>query len=160
MKKILLIAALLGLMTSAQAATTMARVTLKDTDGKTVETSTLVGKHPVILSFWNTRCKPCIREIKAIQELYPDWQDETGVELILVSEDTAHDAQRVKPTVDSYGWEFRCLLDPNGALKRAMNVSNEPHVFVFDRTGKVIYNHEGYTDGGEEELIEIIKKHK
>lgn len=131
---------------------------LRDTDGRVANITSIVGQgHPVILSFWNTRCKPCIREIKAIDEVYPDWQDETGVELVLVSEDTAHDQQRVKPFVDGNGWTFRCLLDGNGELKRMLSVTGEPHVFIFDAAGRMVYNHAGYTDGSEQELLRIIR---
>ncbi|MCQ2345170.1 MAG: TlpA family protein disulfide reductase [Paludibacteraceae bacterium] len=134
-------------------------VKLKDIDGKTVDTGTLENDgRPIIISFFATYCKPCIRELKAIHEMYADWQDETGVRIILVSIDQAQDAQKVKPMVNGFGWEYEVLLDPNGDFKRAMNVQNVPHVFVIDGNGKIVHNHQGYTDGQEDELYELIKK--
>lgn len=132
-------------------------VTLQDVDGNTVQTASISndGK-PVIISFWATWCKPCLRELKAIHEVYPDWQDETGVRMIIVSIDQAQDANRVKPLVDGFGWEYEVLLDPNGDFKRAMNVQNVPHVFVLDGKGKIVYNHAGYVDGGEEDIYEAL----
>lgn len=129
------------------------QVTLSDMDGNQVEVSRLAqsGK-PVILSFFATWCKPCMRELKAIHELYPDWQDETGVEMYIISVDQAQDIRKVKPLVNGNGWEYHVLLDPNGTLKRAMNVQNIPHLFVIDSKGRTVYNHTGYTDGDEEEL--------
>lgn len=134
-------------------------VRLQDINGKTVQTGSLSndGK-PMIISFWATWCKPCLRELKAIHELYPDWQEETGVRMIIVSIDQAQDANKVKPLVDGFGWEYEVLLDPNGDFKRAMNVQNVPHTFVLDGSGKIIYNHTGYTDGGEEELYEQLTR--
>jgi peroxiredoxin len=131
-------------------------VTLRSMDGKEVNVSTLgVSGKPVIISFFATWCKPCMRELKAIDELYADWQDETGVEMYLVSIDQGQDAQKVAPLVNGYGWEYKVLLDPNGSLKRAMNVQNVPHLFVIDGKGKIVYQHTGYTPGDEEE----IRKH-
>ena len=131
-------------------------VTLRSMDGKEVNVSTLgVSGKPVIISFFATWCKPCMRELKAIDELYADWQDETGVEMYLVSIDQGQDAQKVAPLVNGYGWEYKVLLDPNGNLKRAMNVQNVPHLFVIDGKGKIVYQHTGYTPGDEEE----IRKH-
>jgi thioredoxin-related protein len=88
--------------------------------------------------------------------VYPDWQDETGVKMIIVSIDQAQDANKVKPLVDGFGWEYEVLLDPNGDFKRAMNVQNVPHVFVLDGKGKIVYNHAGYVDGGEEDIYEAL----
>ena len=156
MKKIFLLMALLveAMLIQAQ----LPNVTLQDVEGNTVQTASISndGK-PVIISFWATWCKPCLRELKAIHEVYPDWQDETGVKMIIVSIDQAQDANRVKPMVDGFGWEYEVLLDPNGDFKRAMNVQNVPHVFVLDGKGKIVYNHAGYVDGGEEDIYEALQ---
>ena len=141
------------------AAATLPSVQLKDLNGMPVNTATLSNNgKPMIISFWATWCKPCIRELKAIHELYPEWKQETGVRIIIVSIDDAQNAQKVKPLVDGYGWEYDVLLDPNGDFKRAMNVQSVPHVFVLDGKGNIIHNHSGYTDGAEDELYELIKK--
>jgi len=133
-------------------------VTLRDVEGNEVSVAALAqqGK-PVIISFFATWCKPCMRELKAIHELYADWQQTTGVQMYIVSEDQGQDSQKVKPLVDGNGWEYHVLLDPNGALKRAMNVQNIPHLFVLDKQGKTVYNHVGYTDGDETEIEKYLK---
>ena len=156
MKKIFLFAVMLAFAMLAQAQ--LPNVSLQDINGNTVQTGSIKndGK-PVIISFWATWCKPCLRELKAIHEVYPDWQDETGVKMIIVSIDQAQDANRVKPMVDGFGWEYEVWLDPNGDFKRAMNVQNVPHVFVLDGKGKIVYNHAGYVDGGEQDIYEALQ---
>ena len=155
MKKCLFLA--LVLLSAIQLHAQLPNVRLQDIDGNTVQTGSISndGK-PIIISFWATWCKPCLRELKAIHEVYPDWQDETGVKMIIVSIDQAQDANRVKPLVDSFGWEYEVLLDPNSDFKRAMNVQNVPHVFVLDDKGKIVYNHAGYVDGGEQDIREAL----
>ena len=157
MKKILSIVALVcGVLISANAA--LPSVNLKDLNGKRVNTAKLSndGK-PMIISFWATWCKPCIRELKAIHDLYEDWQDEFGVSIVIVSIDAAQDAQKVKPLVDGFGWEYDVLLDPNGDFKRAMNVQSIPHMFVLDGKGNIVHNNIGYTDGEEAEVEAVLK---
>ena len=156
MKRILIISmmAICTLAISAQ----LPNVALKDINGNSIQTGSISNNgKPIIISFWATWCKPCLRELKAIHEVYPDWQDETGVKLIAVSIDSGQDVSKVKPTVDGFGWEFEVLLDPNGDFKRAMNVQNVPHVFVLDSKGKIVYNHAGYVDGGEQDIYDALQ---
>ena len=158
MKKILMMAMMVVAAVALHAQ--VPNVQLKDINGKTVQTASLAnnGGKPVIISFWATWCKPCLRELKAIHEVYADWQDETGVKMYIVSIDQAQDANKVKPLVDGFGWEYEVLLDPNGDFKRAMNVQNVPHVFVINGKGKIVYNHAGYVDGGEEDIRAALDK--
>lgn len=157
MKKVIF--ALGFMLMSITAFAQLPSVQLKDINGKTVDTAKLSndGK-PFIISFFATWCKPCNRELSAINEQYVDWQDETGVRVIAVSIDQGQNIAKVKPLVDSNGWEYQVLLDPNGDFKRAMGVNMIPHVFVIDGNGNIAEQHNGYTEGGEEELIKKVRE--
>ena len=150
--------AVLALMCAAMYAQ-LPSVKLKNLEGKTIDTAELSndGK-PFIISFFATWCKPCNRELKAIHENYADWQDETGVKVIAVSIDQAHQIDKVKPMVDGAGWEYEVLLDPNSDFKRALGVNMIPHVFIIDGNGKIADQRSGYTDGAEEHLIEKVRE--
>ena len=64
-------------------------IELKDLGDLTVDTRAFVeeAEGPVLFCFWATWCSPCKRELNNYADLYPDWQDETGVELVAVSID-------------------------------------------------------------------------
>jgi len=132
---------------------------LKTLDGKTVDTSTLNndGK-PFIISFFATWCKPCNRELKAIHEQYEEWQEETGVKVVAISIDQAQNINKVKPLVDGEEWEYEVLLDPNSEFRRAMGVQMIPHVFIIGGDGKIVESRSGYTEGGEQHLIEKVRE--
>lgn len=157
MKKLVSLVVLLSL--SLMAFAQLPSVDLKNIEGKTVNTAELSndGK-PFIISFFATWCKPCQRELKAIHEVYPDWQEETGVKVIAISIDEAQNIQKVKPLVDGFGWEYEVLLDPNGDFKRALGVNMIPAVFVIDGEGNIADQRSGYTDGSEEHLIEKVRE--
>lgn len=133
-------------------------VTVKDLKGRSVDTAKLNnGGKPFAISFFATWCKPCMRELKAINEVYADWQDETGMKMYIVSIDEAQNANKVKPLVDAEGWEYDVLLDSNSDFFRALGLQMVPHVLVVDGKGKVVYTHSGYTDGSETEIIKTIR---
>ena len=158
MKKILSLS--LGLLfASAMLAQLPQGVSVKDLDGKNVDVSKISNNgKPIIISFWATWCKPCMEELSTISEEYEDWVDETGVELIAVSIDDARSTGKVEPTVNSKGWEYTVLLDANGDFKRGMNVNNVPHTFLLDGNGKIVWDHNNYAAGDEEELYEELLK--
>ena len=156
MKKFLL--AVVALFLSVSAFAELPSVQLKDIDGKRIDTAKLNNNgKPYIISFFATWCKPCLRELDAVNEVYADWQDETGVKLIAVSIDKAQDESKVKPLVNSKGYEYQVLLDPNGDFKRAMGVNMVPTVFIIDGKNNVVETRTQYTDGSEEHLIEAVR---
>ena len=161
MKKLfaLLVAVLVLSGLQAQQKSDLPNVTIKNLQGKDVNIATLSNNgKPFVMTFWATWCGPCIKEHNALDEVYSDWQKETGVKIFAVSIDDSRTTAKVKPFVEGKGWEFEVLLDVNKDLARAMNVSNPPHTFLFDGNGKIVWQHTGYLDGGEEDLYQEILK--
>ena len=80
------------------------------------------------------------------------------MKLIAVSIDDARNSAKVKPFVDGKSWDYEVYLDENGELKRAMGVNNVPHTFLMNGKGEIVYQHNSYSPGDEEELLEKIKE--
>ena len=156
-KSILLLAALFFLINiSAQ----IPNIKLKDVRGHNIDVSKIENKgNPIIISFWATWCKPCKAELNAIAEEFEDWVDETGVKLIAISIDDARSSSRVEPYVNAMGWDYTVLMDPNGDMKRAMNVNNVPHTFLLNGEGKIVWDHNNYSPGDENELYDEVVKY-
>lgn len=150
---------LLLLFLALPAMAQLPKVTLRDINGRQVQTDTLAnGGKPFIVDFFATWCKPCNRELNAISEVYEDWQEETGVKIYAVSIDEAHNINKVKPLVDQSGWDYDVLLDPNSDFRRALGIQMIPYVLVCDGQGNIVYRHNGYTDGAETELIDKVRE--
>lgn len=159
MKKFLFIFTLVLFAAAHKVSAQLPAVTLKTMDGKTVSTDTLRNNgKPFIVDFFATWCKPCNRELDAVSEVYQDWQDETGVRIFAVSIDQGQNINKVKPLVNSHNWDYDVLLDPNGDFKRALGVQMIPYVLICDGKGNIVYKHNGYADGDEEELIAKVRE--
>ncbi len=144
-------------ISAAQKKTDMPKVDVKSLDGKIVSAPQLLKEKTTVICFWATWCKPCVKELGAIQELLPDWEEEMDFNLIAISVDDSRSEHRVAPFVNGRGWEFDIYLDPNSDLKRALNAPTVPHTFLFDSKGKLIWQHSGYNVGDEEELYDQLK---
>ncbi|MBN2892347.1 MAG: TlpA family protein disulfide reductase [Bacteroidales bacterium] len=132
-------------------------VEIKDLEGNVFNTADIQNDgSPIILDFWSTTCKPCIKELMALDENYADWQEETGVKIFIVATDGARSMNNVAPFVNGKGWAFVTLLDPNSDFKRAMGVIDIPHTFVIDGDGNIVHEHTAYTEGDEEQYYEIL----
>lgn len=137
----------------------MPSVTVKDMDGNSVNFNTVADSGKItVVSFWATWCTPCIKELEAIHEKYEDWTKTYNMKLVAVSIDDARNSKKVKPKVLGYGWNYEILIDENMDLARAMNVNNPPMTFIYDTTGKLVYSHQGYTPGAEDELEAKLKE--
>ena len=153
----------ISLFVSALAFAQVPSVKVENSKGESFDTKSLleVGK-PMIVSFWSTSSKPCIRELDAIYDALPDWKDEADFKVVAVSTDDSRLLAKAKSFAEGRGWgeDYLLLFDKNQDFMRAMNVSVVPHVFVLDAKGKVVYSHTSYIPGNEVELFQAIKKCK
>jgi peroxiredoxin len=97
-------------------------------------------------------------ELNTLHRLYPQWREETGVKILAISIDDARTSAKVAPLVRARGWRFEVYLDENGDLRRALNVSDIPHSFVLDGAGRIVWQHQAYAPGDEEELWQVLRR--
>ena len=151
----------LALFVSAIAAAQVPSVIVENVKGEAFNTKELLNEGtPMIVSFWSTSCKPCIRELDAIYDALPDWKEEADFRVVAVSTDDSRLLSKAKSFTEGRGWgeDYVLLFDKNQDFMRAMNVSVVPHVFVVDAQGKIVYTHTSYVPGNELELFEAIKE--
>lgn len=142
----------------SQYAKVLPKVTVTDLIGNKVDAVDFNnGGKPFIIDFWATWCIPCVRELTNLDKVYSKWQEETGVKIIAISLDDSRTSKKVAPFVKGRNWKFEFYLDENSDLKRAMNVNNPPHTFLVNGKGEIVWEHSGYAEGGENEIISQVK---
>lgn len=141
----------------AQDAKSLPSVELKTLEGESINLQELGQKgHPVLISFWATWCSPCKKELDAVADFYEDWQEEFNLEIVAITIDDQRALAKVKPMVETKGWEYTILSDTNGACQQAMNFQSVPQTFLLNAEGQIVWSHTGYVPGDEFELEEKI----
>lgn len=100
------------------------------------------GGKPTLLIFWATWCKPCKRELSDLKTVYDDLQ-KRGMNVILVSEDNQKTKSQVKPFLDSKGFEWTALLDPDGEVLKLYGGTSIPYTVILDQSGSPVYKNIG-----------------
>jgi len=127
----------------------------KNLKGKNVELSKLLERGPVLIDFWATWCKPCLRELPYIEELREKYEDQ-GLTVLTVSVDQTRSLAKVKSYIKTHKYGFEVLLDPNQRLLKKMKGSTVPYLLIVSPESERLYVHARYRDGDEVELAEHV----
>ena len=127
---------------------TVADFTLNTLKGTPVRLADLKGK-VVMINFWATWCRPCLQELKFVDEYYKQLKDK-GVEVLAITTDGPQTLGKVRQTVKRRRWKMPVLLDQDGAVMANLNPrGNQPFTLYIDRAGRKAGEHDGYTAGDE-----------
>jgi thiol-disulfide isomerase/thioredoxin len=141
----------------AQQKQSLPNVTAKTLDGQTINIQDLGTDGKIrVISFWATWCSPCKKELDAIADLYPDWVEEYDMELVAITIDTRRAVSQVPSLVETKGWEYKILSGTEQDMQSAFNFQTIPQTYLIDQNGEIVYTHNGYLPGDEEELEEKI----
>jgi thiol-disulfide isomerase/thioredoxin len=160
MKKILATVTSLLFSAAVFAQAELPTTSIKDVNsGKKIAFNESIEKGKVtVISFWATWCVPCKKEIKSIREKLPEWKKETDFNFVTISLDETRAEGLVRSYAKSQGWDFPYFIDPNSDLKRSLNFQTVPFTLIIDKEGKVVYQHSGYEEGGENETYAKVKE--
>ncbi len=125
--------------------------TLKNIDGEDVTLSELLKDGPVVLDFWATWCKPCIKAFPDLQELFDKYED-CGLTVVAISIDGPRSTSKVKPFIASKGNTFEVLLDPSMAVAKKYHVTSVPRTVLVRQDGTVAWAVTGYRPTNHAEL--------
>jgi len=130
--------------------------TLRNLDGDLVKSHDVIGKKPVLLDFWSTWCKPCLKNLPKLQKVYEEYAAK-GLAILAVNEDGTRSLSKVEPLVNSLGLTFPVLIDENRDVMRLYKVSGLPTTILIDKNEKIVLTLRGYRPGDEQHLRQQIE---
>ena len=131
--------------------------TLQNLEGEDVSLSGLLEDGPVIVDFWATWCKPCIKAFPDLQEIFDNYRN-CGLKVVAISIDGPKSMSRVGSVIKSKGNTFEVLLDPAQKVARKFHVTSVPRTVLIDTDGNVAYAVTGYRPKNHEELDAAVAK--
>ena len=105
--------------------------------GTTVSSSSYAGR-PVVLNFWATWCRPCIKEIPTFKAIAED----SAVQVVTIAIDDKG-AGIVQPFVDRHGISYPVLLGDKMIFER-FGGRAIPYTLVLDAGLRIVSLHRGY----------------
>jgi peroxiredoxin len=110
------------------------------------------GQHVVLVDFWATFCKPCLRAMPDLDALYRA-RKERGFVVLGVSIDGPGSTADVQAEVSRLGVSFPILLDQESRAVALYNPrASAPFSVLIGRDGRVLAKREGYTTGAHDAL--------
>ena len=128
---------------------------LEDLAGKNVSLADLRANGPVVIDFWATWCKPCLREMPHLDELQKQY-GKSGLSVVAISIDDTRSVAKVKSYVETHDYGFKVLLDSNQRVLRQLQGTGVPYLVVVSADGQRIYSHSGYREGDEQALAKVV----
>ena len=131
--------------------------TLPTVSGEPVSFHETLAKGPVVINFWATWCKPCLKEMPHMNRLAGEF--EGRVTFLAINADASKAVAKVAPLIQAKGYDNLIVpLDTGSEVQQLLQVGGIlPFTVIFDGQGREIYRHIGYKEGDEEELKHEIE---
>ena len=121
-------------------------------------------RHVVVLSFFATWCKPCMKELPHLQNLYEKYEGEKiKFFMIDITEATRtvrglEDSPKAGPFLEEKGITMPILNDSRGVAKKRYGAKTLPRLYVVDKYRTIRLAKKGFDEGEdfEGELITVI----
>ena len=116
-------------------------------------------RHAVVMSFFATWCKPCMKELPILEEVYQEYKDErVKFFLIDITEATRSnpgtvygmsykDVPVAGPFLNKKGVTMQILFDNRGTAMKRYNAQTLPRLFMVDGYRNVTFKKRGFPDG-------------
>ena len=125
---------------------------LEKLDGTILNAQDLHGSY-ILVNFWATWCKPCIKEMPSLNYLHLKFTNNKNFQVIAINIGQSKSA--IKDFIKDNPIDFTILLDERMELVD-WNVEAIPSTFLIDNNGNILYRVEGEKDWSSQEFTSFI----
>ncbi|MFH1415575.1 MAG: redoxin domain-containing protein [Elusimicrobiota bacterium] len=130
-------------------------------DGSVTFDELASGGSVIVLSFFDTKCEPCLKELPSLKKLYARYLDDSKIKIRMISLD--EDADVLKDYIKKHDVTIPVLRDPGG-WKAGSNYgvvrsgrAEIPQIFVIGKNGKIRKHIRGYHEDIDIMLTKTIE---
>jgi len=123
----------------------------KLTDAGKINIADYKGK-VVYVDFWASWCGPCRASFPFMNELQKEFASDVVIVAISVDSEKSDTESFLKETPAN----FLLGIDTAGVCPKEFNVKGMPSTYIFDRTGALVYSHEGFRKNDPEKLRQTL----
>jgi thiol-disulfide isomerase/thioredoxin len=92
----------------------------------------------LLIDFWFSRCKPCLKQLPKLKELYEKYSIKNEFDIIGISTDKSINVELWKKRVGEYQLKWQNYLDENAFEANNEKITKFPTNFLLDQNGIVI----------------------
>lgn len=134
-----------------------------DQDNKTTVLQSfdrLISSHQgkiIYLDFWASWCGPCRKSFPWMNDMKKKYQQQG---LVIISVNVDNDMALANEFLANTPAEFQVFYDPKGKIARKFKLKGMPSSYLFDRSGKVVSTHVGFSTSKktkyEHEIVTLL----
>lgn len=129
-------------------------ILLRNVDGNILDLSAQKGK-VIFINFWATWCPPCIAEMPSINRLYQKFKNNGNILFIMVDVDNNFDKSNA--FMKKKGFALPVYTQVNDIPAKYFS-GTLPTTVILNKSGKLVFHHEGVADYSNSEVADFIKK--
>lgn len=138
---------------SGKAAQPVSDVHFVNEKGQNLSLSSLKGK-VVVINFWASWCPPCIAEMPSVNQLYIQLKPDTNIVILPVDVDNNFGKSLPFMAKNKY---ILPVYNTASQIPDALFVGALPTTVVIDRSGGIVFRHEGATDYTNTKFVKYLE---
>lgn len=139
--------------TSGEESCALPDVALGRLDGNGVTRLRELRGRPMVVNFWASWCKPCVKEMPLLARAAADLADEAG----FVGVNVQDQRPKARELAADTGVRYLLAEDPRGEFYEAIGGVGMPTTLFVDAEGIVVYRHTGEVDAAR--LARLLREH-